>query len=138
MKLNFEGTVDIEGVIKLPGNLRKTVSTVFKGQHIKVTFQQGGKKRSNPQNNYLWGVVYEMITQKLNEQDPFEYTSEDIHHWMKEKFLREPFVNPDTGEVLFFKIGSTTDLTTKKFNEYIEKIRMWASKYLELYIPDPF
>ena len=73
----------------------------------------------------------------MNSQDAFAYSSQDVHDYMKYKFLKEPVVNEDTGEVLYERINSTTDLSTAEFNNYIEVVRKWAAENLDIYIPDP-
>lgn len=82
------------------------------------------KPRSLSQNRYYFGGVLEMISEATG------YEKEEVHEIMKVMFIKRNI-----------RFGlevpcSTTDLTTIEFNEYIEKIRAWASRTLSLDIPD--
>ena len=98
--------------------------SIHEGKDVIITIEKPSKQRSNPQNNYLWGVPYKMIA---------DYTGDDIdsvHHAMAEMFLTSP------GNVVK-KVQSTTKLSTVEFNEYVEKIIRWAAEFLSLYIELP-
>jgi len=63
-------------------------------------------------------------------------SNEQIHELLKFKFLKGEILNVPTGE-LIETIGSTTKLSTMDFEDYLTKIRAWASQYLECIIPEP-
>ena len=86
------------------------------------------KQRSNPQNAYYWGVVLPMIADELG------YDIDEIHDLMKLKFNKQ--VRQGTrGEMAL--PGSTTKLTTTEFEEYLERIRVWAITEFGIKIPLP-
>jgi len=96
----------------------------YEGKEITLTVQRKKKQRSNNQNNYLWGVVYELLSQHLG------YTPDEIHDLMRLKFWFK-FI----GDVKIPK--STTKMKTSDFEEYASKIRQFSSIELGCYIPMP-
>ena len=83
--------------------------------------------RSNQQNRYYHSVVVRMIADEVG------YTSDDeCHEDLKRKF--NPKVSQIDGETYG---GSTKELDTKSFEDYLEMIRAWASFFLCLSIPTP-
>lgn len=93
------------------------------GQETKIR-----KPRSTPQNRYLWGVVYELLSAHTG------YTTDEIHEICKHKFLKA-FIEIAGEEIEITK--STTSLTTVEMENYLTKIREWASIHLQLSIPEP-
>jgi len=84
--------------------------------------------RSNPQNAYLWGVVYKIISEHTG------FSVDEVHEFCKLEF-NSKMVHIGKDEV---KIGlSTAIMNTLEFTEYIEKIVMFASGDLGLNIPKP-
>jgi len=79
---------------------------------VKVPKEKG---RSNPQNRYFHGVVLPLLS------DCTGYTDEEMKGIVKYKF----------------GIKSTSALTTIEHEEFMSKIRMWASRDLECWIPEP-
>jgi hypothetical protein len=73
--------------------------------------------RSNPQNNYYWGVVLQLIA----EHTGINKTS--LHEYFKEVFLYDD--------------GSTTEQNKGSFSEYVESIRTYAQLEWNISIPDP-
>lgn len=92
-------------------------------RHV-MTIKEDKLTRSEKQNRYMWGVVYEYISQETG------YVPEEVHQLMAKKFLTY-FKKMET----FVK--STTKLSTKEMEEYLENIRRFASMELSLYIPLP-
>lgn len=108
----------------------KTLSN-FKGPFtiILETFKKG---RSNQQNRYMWGVVYERLSADLGN------TKDEVHAIMGEKFLRQWIAietKSGTEEVEF--VRSTASLTTVEMERYLRDIREWASIERGLWIPEP-
>lgn len=111
------------------GQLRFSVLSRFKeGETIDAIFKKHRKSRSNQQNRYLWGVVYEMIAKEIGEHP------EKVHELMKYKFLRE--TKEVNGEEMIY-LESTADLSTDDFGQYIDKIKDWALHFLNITIPEP-
>jgi len=91
------------------------------------------KKRSNPQNAYLWGVVYVDVMEGLRAlaeeagEAPVFATDEDLHDAMKWKFLRHQDVLPG-GEIVE-RPGRSSRLTMEQFSEFVSRIIAWAAGY---------
>lgn len=85
--------------------------------------------RSNNQNRYYWGVVIEILSEHTG------FTPEEIHEVLKAKFLRYTKMLPTSEEVNLSR--STKGLDTKEFEEYMEKVRMFAIQELDVEIPLP-
>ena len=91
------------------------------------------KYRTTPENKYYWGVVIDLLSDELG------YTPEEMHEILKIKFLcYKIHLKHKDGSVEEITYGKTTkDLTTKEFEEYLTKIRTWASADLGILIPLP-
>lgn len=106
----------------------------FEGQPVFLSIEKATRTRSNPQNAYLWGVVYKMIA------DETGYEPETIHEMMRARFLirGSDIMDKATGAIERFEyVGSTTKLTTEQFSEYVDRISIWAQDFLNLSIPLP-
>lgn len=136
IKLTYNGSIK-DGKISLPKNMANEMIQAFDGKQIEVTVRRKRKRRSNPQNAYLWGVVYQTIVNYLNAEGDEYYTVEDIHSLMGYSFLLKDTYDPNTGEVIGKRIVSTTKFTTTEMMDYVAQIQKWASETLDLYIPDP-
>lgn len=94
------------------------------GKYAILELKNFYKKRSDNQNQYYWGVVLDMISEDTGN-DP-----EDLHATFKSMFLVDR-----SGKIPV--VGSTAKLTTVQFNEYIDKVVLFASQELNLEIPEP-
>lgn len=95
-----------------------------KNGYYSLVIRKKTRNRSNKQNRFLWGVVYKILSDETGHSD------EDVHRFLTGEFLKDR-----TGAIHVVK--STKDLTTKEFEDYIEKIRVWSSETLNIYIPTP-
>ena len=100
---------------------------------VEIIIRLAGK-RSSPQNRYYWGAMLPIVKEGLKGVG-IEMSKEQTHELLKYKFLKREFITSD-GDILQI-IGSTTELSTKEFNEYIESIQIWSAEYLNVNIPDP-
>lgn len=101
------------------------IASIPEEKEVWVQVCPAKKNRSSPQNNYLWGVVYALISGHTG------YTPEEVHEAMKLKFLRKYTDSP------LPSLRSTTELSTAEFEDYVEKIRQWGSTECNLVIPSP-
>jgi hypothetical protein len=85
--------------------------------------------RSLQQNRYYFGVVLRTLSEHTGE------SVENLHEVLKFKF--NPKVISFSGMEETKVGGSTKDMTTEVFMEYIDKIRQWALDMLDFYIPLP-
>lgn len=122
----FSGRIE-KGKVLLDNQNRYLVQlSKLEGQRIELVLRKEKSKRSINQNNYYFGVVVEILA------DYCGYEREEMHEALKEKFLSA--IPDDHG---LRKIKSTTKLNTIEMEEYLEKIRLWASVELNCYIPNP-
>jgi hypothetical protein len=95
------------------------------GKRVTVTVERERKHRSNNQNAYMWGVVYNLIAEHTG------YTHDEVHDAMRWLFLRVRRDGlPDTTK-------STASLSTTEMEIYLKSIRRWAAVELSVYIPLP-
>ena len=99
----------------------------LEGKRFELSLRGEKKKRSLPANSYYWGVVLEILSDNGN-------TPEEWHEICRSMFLKA-FKIINGKELEYPK--STTGLSTVEFEEYLEKIRRWASVELNYYIPLP-
>jgi hypothetical protein len=95
------------------------------------------KQRTLNQNAYYWTSVLDIVLTGLQDIGYREVkTKDEVHEICKSLFLKTKIVNQETGEVIE-TVGSTTELTTTEFNEYIDRIAQWAAEYLACEILPP-
>ena len=87
-------------------------------------------KRTLSQNSYYWGVVLKVIADETGN------SAEMLHEYFKSEFLDNRFVENKVFEKTVIREISTTELDSKVFTCYIEKIRSFASSELSCYVPD--
>jgi len=85
-------------------------------------------KRTTNQNRYLFGVVYKNLSETTG------HTPEEMHEYCKVEF--NPIRLSIAGQEKIIG-GSTTNLDTLQFQEYVGKIQRWAAEFLNCVIPDP-
>jgi len=91
-----------------------------------IIIRKPKKIRSLEQNRYYWGVIIKILA------ETWGWDAEELHEVLKFKFNKIPGENglPD-------RPGSTTDLSTIDFENYLEEIRRWALTEYQIYIPLP-
>ena len=89
----------------------------------KINIQSIRHTRSLNQNKYYWGVIIKMLG------DEFGYIAEEMHDALRMRFLQVHTNKLPT-------IKSTTELSTKEMEEYLSKIRQWASEQ-GIFLPLP-
>ncbi len=95
---------------------------------VEIIVRRLSKKRSNPQNRYYFGIPIKLIS------DHTGHTTDEIHEILKSMFLKK-WVEIKGKE--YEIVQSTTELNTLSFEDYLSKIRQWASLDLGLFIPTP-
>lgn len=123
--IQFRGKIE-NGKAKVyqPELMQMYIESLKEGTEIKYTLGVHRNTRSNEQNRYMFGVVYLMISERTG------YFIEEVHDAMKIKFLT-------IEETPLHRVRSTSTLDTLELEEYLTKIRTWASLELGLYIPLP-
>lgn len=98
------------------------------GKDVYISITVPKSKRSDQQNRYYWGVVVKILSDELG------YFSDEMHELLRIKFLKRELV---LNEVIYTIGSSTTKLSTKEMEEYLEDIRRWAAIELNILIPLP-
>lgn len=93
------------------------------------------KPRSNGQNRYYWGIAIPLVLRGLREAGFDIHNKEDAHDIIKFKFLKVNIENESGEFIESFK--STKEMSTKEFKDFIDALQIWASEYLNVYIPSP-
>lgn len=104
------------------------------GKEIEITIKAYRDTRSVQQNRYYWGVCLKLISESTG------YTTDELHHIFKHKYLIDKERARELVDSLienYLPPRSTTDLDTVEFNNYLEKIKNFASLELGVYIPEP-
>lgn len=110
------------------------------GKEVYITIVKKTKSRSSDQNRYYWGCVLKVLASEIGELEEdmdvslrkqfLETYIPQIHDGLKIKFL--------TDRSKKFPVPkSTTELSTVEFEEFLSKVRIWASSELNIYIPLP-
>jgi hypothetical protein len=100
----------------------------FEGRRVTVSVEPERKHRSLKANAYLWGVVYRTAAEWCGHDE------EELHELMKAKFLPARVVVLPTGEEMQGP-GSTADLTTDAFAEYVSQVKRFFAEH-GVYIPE--
>lgn len=96
---------------------------------FKVFVQDIYPLRTLDQNAYLWGVVYAYIAEYTG------YTAIEIHKIYGRMYRLGYFPGKDGNWSL--RIKSSTELNTREFSEYTDKVRCHGASFHGIYIPDP-
>jgi len=134
--IEYNGSVDSDS--KLHINNRKAFIADLKrfaGKSVEIVVKLKRSTRSSMQNRYYWGIVIPLVMQGLIELG-HDVNKQDTHEFIKANFNYEEIVNNDTGE-LFRMTKSTARLNKNDFGVMIEKLKVFASEYLNVYIPEP-
>lgn len=110
----------------LDGKRWAAVKTFLEGQEVEISIGKFRKKRSGQQNKYYWSCVVAAIAEAAGYS-----TAEEAHDALRLHFLLK---HQDRGMPT---IGSTTDLSTVEFEDYLAKVRQLAAEMFGIYIPLP-
>jgi hypothetical protein len=105
----------------------------FEGVGLDITFEKHSSKRTNPQNNWLWGIAWTKIQKFLEQTTGKRFSLQEIHDHYKSKgyfgFKTSPITNDDIPK-------GSSEANTFEFSQAKERIqREWAIK--GLIIEDP-
>jgi hypothetical protein len=123
----------VKGTGKITFNNQQIFVEELKGLDgdIVITVTEGRRKRSIAQNSYYWGKVIQMISDYTGDEP------DNVHDFFKGRFLTDKRMIVIADEEIEAEKASTTRLTTKGMDEYMEKIRRFAAEKLNLNIPEP-
>lgn len=97
-------------------------------EELEVAIGKRRRQRSLPQNSWYWGVVLPVIAHETG------HSAEELHEIFKRMFLTRKIIKYRNKD--FQLPGTTTDLNTMEFSEYVERVRAEAA-LMGINIPDP-
>ena len=117
----------------LNGKFKNVIPIADGRYYVKI---EKKNKRSLPQNAYYHGIIVPEIKRGMFEIGYDEISTNEVHEFLKTKFLQKETINKKTGEIIYVP-GSTAKLTTIEFNEFLDKCQRFAAEYLGIVILDP-
>lgn len=99
------------------------------GRYVKIAFSVVYHIRTPDQNSWYW-VNCTRFAKDFGWDGP-----DEVHEYFKGLFLKKRYTLPNG--TLCETIGSTTDLTTVKFTEYVEQCRVHAYHECDFVWEDP-
>jgi hypothetical protein len=135
MKIQIKSLVQ-NGLLKRNRTLITDAIKSFEGKEILITFEKPKNKRSNPQNSYLWAVLYPITQQAIKNEWGEVWNIEKVHEFYKIQFNVIERVNEDTGQIIKLP-KSTTENTTTQQEEYHLQIREFLQEWFNITAPLP-
>jgi hypothetical protein len=135
MKIQIKSFVQ-NGNLNQNRTLIKNAIESFEGKDIIITFDKPKKKRSNPQNSYLWSVLYPITQNAIKNEWGEVWNIEKVHDFYKIQFNVIEKVNEETGQVIKLP-KSTTENTTTQQEEYHLQIREFLKEWFNVVAPLP-
>lgn len=135
MKIQIKSFVQ-NGNLKQNRTLIKNAIESFENKDIMLTFEKPKRKRSNPQNNYLWGILYPITQNAIKNEWGEIWSIEKVHDFYKIQFNVIEKVNQDTGQIIKLP-KSTTENTTIQQEEYHLQIREFLKEWFNIDCPLP-
>jgi hypothetical protein len=135
MKIQIKSLVQ-NGILKRNRTLIMDAIKSFEGKEILITLEKPKNKRSNPQNSYLWSVLYPITQQAIKNEWSEVWNIEKVHEFYKIQFNVIEKVNEDTGQVIKLP-KSTTENTITQQEEYHLQIREFLQEWFNINAPLP-
>ena len=111
---------------KLISSLNEKSLNIFEGEEVEIRIRIRSNNRSNEQNSLYWKWI-EILSNDLG------YTKTELHELIKYKFLKRESKNKDGETTVVIK--STSTLTIKEFNDFMNDILYWSNNTLEISLP---
>jgi hypothetical protein len=134
-KIQIQTSVN-SGRFKRNRNIVLEAINSFEGKDLLITFEKVGKKRSNNQNAYYWGVLIPILQSCIKNSWGEIWSKEKSHDFCKMQFNFIERINEKTGEILRVP-KSTTENTTSSQEELHSEIRNFISEWFFVNVPLP-
>ncbi len=113
-----------------------TISKIFStynNKDVVVVIQPEKQRRSLKQNSYYHAVVVKLIADKLG------YSEKETNEILKSLFLTVEYeVKLSSKKTITIKTSkSTKELSTAGMEDFLSRVRQWASEEIDLFIPLP-
>lgn len=125
------------GIVKRHRDAAARARAAGKPYPVRVTLARVRDVRSGAQNAYLWAVVYPYAAKGLRDAWGEDTDSYGAHGFLTDRLLKVPVVNRKTGEVMGWRVRSTTELDTAEFAHYVDQIVCFCAEQLGTEIPPP-
>jgi hypothetical protein len=135
MKIQITSSVQ-NGLLKRNRNLIMDAIKSFESKEVLITFEKPKKKRTNPQNSYLWSVLYPITQEAIKNEWGEIWNIEKVHEFYKIQFNVIEKINEDTGQIIKLP-KSTTENTTIQQEEYHLQIREFLQEWFNITAPLP-
>lgn len=93
--------------------------------------------KSKEQLGYIWGVIYPCLASSISEAWGETISIDETHEFCKDKLLKKPVYNRETGELMGHTEPSLATMDHDQVSEYIEKLIKFAGEYFNIDIPIP-
>ena len=120
-------------IFKLPYQKEKAISYIERiDKDMLCEIRKDKRNRSTVQNAYYWFLLTMLEQDTGNDKD-------DLHEYFKFEFLIPNLITINFGknDIPIADTLSTTKLTTLEMEDYLEKIRVFASRELGCFLPLP-
>lgn len=110
------------------------IAQLREGWELEVTVKRQRATRSQQANRFYWGVVIHLLSEHTG------YTPDEVHDFCKMKFIPKRLAVQNGNGVIqdeFVLGGSTREMNTVDFYEYVDAIRQWAAEELDVVTPYP-
>ena len=133
--IKASGSVSKTGILTLQNRKRLQDELIkLSGFAVEITIKKKAR-RSNPMNNYYWGVIVKEIELRMIELGN-DVDADLVHEFLKDKFNKIEVIG-EGGEIIDYRPGSTTEMNKEEMNIYWQKIWKWAAETLGISIPAP-
>lgn len=122
---------------RVPKITRDALNEFFvsnEGKLVDVSVKVVTATRSNQQNRYYFGCIVPIICEAFKDLG-HRINREECHEFLKSKCNPVDVITPD-GEFLGSLPGSTKELSTAEFSEYVDRVVRWSSEVLGVTIPE--
>jgi hypothetical protein len=133
--LELTGHINDQGVLKMPN--REMLDDWIRShanKDVTLSISIKKKKRSSHQNEYYWGCIVPLVQKGLHDLGN-DFSKQMTHEFLKANFNKKE-IELKEGHWIDSP-GSTTELSTIEFMEYIARIQQFAAEMLGIVIPDP-
>ena len=100
-------------------------------EDVVVTIKKVGKRRTDKFNAYYWAAIVTPIRIAVKSMTGDDYSQEEIHGMLKQRFLNHYITNQMTGEMAEIS-KSTASLSQDDFKDYIEKCKKFGNDFFDL------
>jgi hypothetical protein len=114
--------------------LYKKLKDLPEGEYV-IEVKQNRPNRSINANKYYHAVLNIICTETGQGTGDKNFDHEQLHEILKRKFNSETIIFPKGGTEIVGK--STSDLDSKEFTIYVNRVKQWAKDEFGIDIPEP-